>query len=123
MYGRLLPLLQAARELGLFTIHAPSEGTLWPRVAPRPDEPVVHGEDGRPGSPSRCDSVIRNATHIRNATGAIIHVLVAGYDTNICVIDKPCGVVALSRSCTALPKSSSSETPRGQAPTASTTPP
>lgn len=89
--ARLLPLLSAARELGFFIVHAPSESPLWPNITVKPGEALVSGEDGHAGSPSRCDGVIRAARG-----GAITHVLLGGYDTNLCVIDKPCGAVSLS---------------------------
>lgn len=87
---RLLPLLAAARALDMLIIHAPSEAPEWSQIKVLPGEILVTGQDGHPGSASRCDTPILNST--RN----IKHVLMAGYDTNKCVIDKPCGSVALS---------------------------
>jgi hypothetical protein len=87
---RLLPLLGAARALGMLIIHAPSEAPEWPKISVLPGEILVTGQDGHPGSSSRCD------TPILNSTRKIKHVLMAGYDTNKCVVDKPCGAVALS---------------------------
>eukprot|EP00666_Eupelagonemidae_sp_cell4sb_P002026 gene2026-20883_t len=52
-------------------------------------------EDGRPGSASLCGAAIRGAGE-RNASRRIAHVLLAGYDTNLCMVDKPCGAVTLS---------------------------
>lgn len=88
--ARLIPLLQAARELGMLIVHAPSEAPEWPAIKVLPGEVLVTGVDGHPGSSSRCDVPILNSSR------GIKHVLVAGYDTNKCVIDKPCGAVALS---------------------------
>eukprot|EP01046_Picozoa_sp_COSAG06_P065048 COSAG06_NODE_15805_length_1041_cov_1.129237_1_plen_282_part_00 len=90
-HARLLPLLFAARELGFFIVHAPSESPLWPNITVLPGEKLVTGEDGHDGSASRCDGVLRSARG-----GRIKHVLLTGYDTNLCVIDKPCGAVSLS---------------------------
>jgi len=42
---RMLPLLAAAREIGLFIIHAPSGGPLLPATNPRQGELVITGED------------------------------------------------------------------------------
>lgn len=53
-------------------------------------EILVTGTDGHPNSSSRCD------TWLLNSSRPIRHALVAGYDTNKCVLDKPCGVVTLS---------------------------
>lgn len=87
---RLLPLLAAARALNMLIIHAPSELPEWPKIKVLPGEVLVTGTDGHAGSASRCD------TWILNSTRHIKHVLIAGYDTNKCIIDKPCGTVALS---------------------------
>ena len=87
---RMLPLLQLARSLGMLIIHAPSEALEWQRIQVLPGELMVTGTDGHPGSPSRCDGAILNSPR------KIKHVLMAGYDTNKCIIDKPCGLVALS---------------------------
>ena len=87
---RLLPLLAAARALNMLVVHAPSEEPEWPKIKVLPGEILVRGTDGHAGSKSRCDTWIRNSSrHIKN-------ILVAGYDTNKCIIDKPCGAVALS---------------------------
>jgi len=91
MHARLLPLLAAARQLGFFIVHAPSSAPLWPNITVLPGEVLVTGEDGHPGSTSRCDGVLRDARG-----GRIAHVLLVGYDTNLCVLDKPCGAVSLS---------------------------
>lgn len=85
---RLLPLLQLARHAGFLVIHAPSEGKEWNNITVLPGELLVTGENGTAGSDSRCDWILRSKS--------ITTVLVAGYDTNYCVVDKPCGVVALS---------------------------
>ena len=87
---RLLPMLAAARALGMLIVHAPSEAPEWPAIKVLAGEILVTGTDGRPGSPSRCDAPILNSSR------QIKHVLVVGYDTNKCIIDKPCGAVALS---------------------------
>ena len=87
---RLLPLLHVARSLGMLIIHAPSEAPEWPAIDVLPGEILVTGVDGRPGSASRCDAPILSSSR------GIQHVLMAGYDTNKCIIDKPCGAVALS---------------------------
>ena len=63
----------------------------WPAIEVLPGEILVTGQDAHEGSASRCD------TFILNATRPIKNVLVAGYDTNKCVIDKPCGAVTLSK--------------------------
>lgn len=55
-----------------------------------PGELLVTGTDGAANSSSRCDAAILNTSR------DIRHVLVMGYDTNKCVIDKPCGTVTLS---------------------------
>jgi hypothetical protein len=86
---RLLPLLATARALGMLVIHAPSEAPEWPAIKVLPGEVLVTGQDGRNAS-QRCDGVILNSTR------AIKHVLMAGYDTNKCIVDKPCGSVALT---------------------------
>ena len=52
------------------------------------------GEDGRPNSTSRCDGPLRRA--VRRGGAKISTVLLAGYDTNLCMIDKPCGSRSLS---------------------------
>ena len=87
---RMLPLLAAARHLGLLVVHAPSEAPETSSITVLPGEVLVTGQDGRPGSSSRCDGVLLNSSR------RIRHVIVAGYDTNKCIIDKPCGIVALS---------------------------
>lgn len=92
---RMLPLVAAARTLGFFIIHAPSEGQEWRKIRVLPGEVLVTGINGSTGSSSRCDSVILDSER------AIRHVLVAGYDTNKCVVDKPCGIVSLSTQLTA----------------------
>ena len=91
---RMLPLLAAAREIGLFIVHAPSGGPLLPATSPRQGELVIIGEDGRPNSTSRCDGPLRRA--VRAGGAKISTVLLAGYDTNLCMIDKPCGARSLS---------------------------
>ena len=87
---RLLPLLTAARALGMLIVHAPSEAPEWPAINVLPGEILVTGVDGRNGSSSRCDAPILASSR------GIQHVLMAGYDTNMCVVDKPCGTVSLS---------------------------
>ena len=89
-HKRLLPLLAAARVLGMLIVHAPSELLEWPEIKVLPGEILVTGTSGLPGSSSRCDAVILNSTR------RIKHVLMAGYDTNKCITDKPCGAVSLS---------------------------
>ncbi len=91
MHKRLLPLLQTARELGFLVVHAPSEAPLWTELRVLPGELLVAGEHG---DGARCDLAIRNAS--RTAGRRITHVLLAGYDTNLCMVDKPCGSVQLS---------------------------
>ena len=88
---RMVPLLAAARKLGMLIVHAPSEGKEWAGVGGvRPGELLVTGTNGTAGSASRCDAAIR-------LSGRTIRtVLVTGYDTNKCVVDKPCGMVSLS---------------------------
>ena len=81
---RLLPLLAAARALGMLIVHAPSEAPESSLIKVLPGELLITGVDGKPGSPSRCDAPILNSSR------GIRHVLMAGYDTNKCVIDKPC---------------------------------
>jgi hypothetical protein len=73
---RLLPLLAAARALGMLIIHAPSEAPEWPTIKVLPGEILVTGQDGHPGSASRCDAPILNSSR------DVKHVLIAGYDTN-----------------------------------------
>ncbi len=87
MEKRLFPLLSLARHEGWLIIHAPSQGTLWPSIKVLPGEILVTGENG---IRDRCDPYITNST--RNITKVII----AGYDTNKCCLDKPCGIVSLS---------------------------
>jgi hypothetical protein len=89
---RLLPLLAAARKLGFLVVHAPSEGPLLSNITVEAGELLVTGTDGEEGSPSRCDVAMKNTT--RN----IKHILLTGYDTNMCMIDKPCGAFQLSTS-------------------------
>ena len=111
---RMVPLLAAARQLGMLIVHAPSESPEWsgtgeadavaapiaPAAVARTDVPpaggvrkgevLVTGTNGSAGSPSRCDAAIA-------ASGrTITTVLMTGYDTNKCVVDKPCGLVSLS---------------------------
>ena len=43
---------------------------------------------------ARCDSALRHASRPNGAK--ITHILLAGYDTNLCMIDKPCGSRSLS---------------------------
>ena len=78
----------------MLVIHAPSEAPEWRNVSTvLPGEVLVTGTNGTAGSNSRCD------VHVLSPPAGhppIRHVLVAGYDTNKCVIDKPCGLVALS---------------------------
>ena len=88
--ARMLPLLALARALGMLVIHAPSEAPEWPGIKVLPGELLITGTDGHSGSPSRCDQPIRTSSR------GIRHVLMAGYDTNKCIIDKPCGLVSLS---------------------------
>lgn len=91
MHKRLLPLLSAARQLGFLIVHAPSEAPLWDQLQVLPGEILVTGERG---DTARCDLAIKNASQTSNRN--IKHVLLVGYDTNLCVIDKPCGAVQLS---------------------------
>ena len=91
---RMFPLLAAARKLNFTIIHAPSAGTLLPSITVLPGEFLVVGEDARPGSASRCDGIILNAS--ARGLPRIRHVFLAGYDTNLCMLDKPCGSVQLS---------------------------
>lgn len=56
-----------------------------------PGEVLVVGTNGTTGSSSRCDTAIR-----AHPTRQITTVLMAGYDTNRCIVDKPCGAVGLS---------------------------
>ncbi len=91
MHKRLLPLLSAARKLGFLIVHAPSEAPLWDQLHVLPGEILVTGERG---DTARCDLAIKNASQTSHRD--IKHVLLVGYDTNLCVIDKPCGAVQLS---------------------------
>ena len=78
----------------MLVIHAPSEAPEWYNISTvLPGEILVTGTNGTAGSSSRCDVHILSPPPGRRL---IRHVLVAGYDTNKCVIDKPCGTVALS---------------------------
>lgn len=90
---RMLPLLAAARSVGMLIIHAPSESTEWGAIKVLDGELLVTGVNGTVGSSSRCDThILDTDAHGRNIT----HVLVVGYDTDKCVVDKPCGTVTLS---------------------------
>lgn len=91
MHKRLLPLLTSARQLGFLNVFAPSEAPLWGGVHVLPGEVLVSGEKG---DSARCDIVLKNCS--RPTHKSIKHVLMMGYDTNMCVIDKPCGSVQLS---------------------------
>lgn len=89
---RMLPLVALARKTGWLVIHAPSEGKEWGPIADvLPGEILVTGDNG---TTDRCD------VHITSSPRNITHVVVAGYDTNMCVIDKPCGTVATSSGVT-----------------------
>ena len=90
--ARMLPLLALARAAGMLVVHAPSEGALLGNVTVRPGELLVLGENGTAGSASRCDAAIAAAA----PTGGVSTVLLAGYDSNYCVVDKPCGAVTLA---------------------------
>ena len=86
---RVRPLLEIARKFGWLVIHAPSENKEWPGVGDvLPGEILVTGEDGRPGSASLC------YPHLLNHS--VEHVVMAGFDTNYCVLDKPCGSIRTS---------------------------
>ena len=91
MHKRLLPLLAAARQLGVLIVHAPSEAPLWDQLTVLPGELLVTGERG---DSARCDLALKNASQTSHRN--ITHVLLVGYDTNLCVVDKPCGAVQLS---------------------------
>jgi hypothetical protein len=93
MHKRLTPLLTSARQLGFTIVHAPSEAKLWSKLRVLPGELLVSGEHG---DTARCDLAMRNAS--RTAQRNITHVLLVGYDTNLCMVDKPCGAVTLSSS-------------------------
>jgi len=86
---RVLPLLALARKQGWLIIHAPSEGQETPMISVLPGEILVTGEDQRPGSKSLCFPYL--------LTHNVTNVLFAGYDTNYCVLDKPCGTISISK--------------------------
>ena len=112
MHKRLLPLLSAARQLGFLIVHAPSEAPLWDQLQVLPGEILVTGERG---DAARCDLAIKNASQTSHRN--IKHVLLVGYDTNLCVIDKPCGAVQLSTSSLRQRRSCSFATRQGLAQT------
>ena len=86
---RLLPLLAYARSQKWLIIHAPSENQETPMIQVLPGELLVQGTDERPGSKSLC------FPHLVN--NSVTHVLIAGYDTNFCVLDKPCSTIHTSK--------------------------
>ena len=87
---RVLPLLALARRQGWLVVHAPSENRETPMIQVLPGEILVTGEDGRPNSSSLCfPHLVQNGVR---------KVLMAGYDTNFCVLDKPCSTIRTSSS-------------------------
>ena len=98
---RMLPLLALARATGMLVVHAPSQGARLANVSVLPGELLVTGEDGTPGSASRCDAAIARAGASRPA-GPVRTVLLAGYDSNYCMVDKPCGAATLAPALAAL---------------------
>ena len=90
---RVLPLLALARRQGWLVVHAPSENRETPMIRVLPGEILVTGEDGRPNSSSLCfPHLLQNGVR---------KVLMAGYDTNFCVLDKPCSTIRTSSSAAA----------------------
>ena len=90
---RILPLLAYARQQNWFIVHAPSENKETSMISVLPGELLVTGVDARPGSKSLC------FPHLVNHS--VTHVLIAGYDTNYCVLDKPCGTISTSKAAAA----------------------
>ena len=90
---RVLPLLALARRQGWLVVHAPSENRETPMIQVLPGEILVTGEDGTPNSSSLCfPHLVQNGVH---------KVLMAGYDTNFCVLDKPCSTIRTSSAAAA----------------------
>ena len=88
---RIRPLLALARRRGWYIIHAPSEMPEWGGISVLPGEAIVRGVDGRPGSASLCSPLLTESSRNFN------HVLVAGFDADRCVLDKPCGILRLTQ--------------------------
>jgi nicotinamidase-related amidase len=87
---RLLPLLAFARQQKWLIIHAPSENNETSMIQVLPGELLIKGTSESQGSSSLC------FPHLVNHS--VTDVLIAGYDTNYCVLDKPCGTIRTSTS-------------------------
>ena len=82
---KLLPLVQAARENGILVIHSPYHRAISPIVTPLPGEPVIGGHGGE-------NALVK----ILKARG-VVHLLYAGYSSNMCVLTRPTGIIEMVR--------------------------
>ncbi len=78
--NRIVPLLQAARDLGIVVIHAPHGNPIHPEVHPRDGEIVLNEYD-----------YITVFNNLRNR--GIKTLIYAGYASNMCVLVRPIGII------------------------------
>jgi hypothetical protein len=89
MRTSLVPLLDLARATGMQISYHPTTGDIDPLVSPRPCDWVI---DWQHHAQSDGDELAR-----RCAASGMTQLLYAGYAANMCIFNKPAGVLEMSR--------------------------